>query len=443
MLVAGGFKTELAPTKEQDNALRNAGGCARKAYNWALDRINERVSEIDAMGLHKEWNVWKKENAPWTYEVTKCAPQEAFADLCQAWKNFFENPAHFRRPTWREKHRKKDRFRINEGWKVANDKVKVPNIGWIRLREKFVDWDKETNILTKRKKNGEIKFKGRVLSMSLSTRAGKWFVSFQLERSLFPEPVNGPTCGIDLGITTFVTISSDGEIREVEGPKALRKACKRLRRLQRRMSKKKKGGKNREKARIVLARQHLKVANRRKDFHHKLTTELTKTKSLIKNETLNISGMMRNPCLAKHIQDMGWGEFQRQLKYKSQWYGSQVAFLDRWEPTSKRCSCCGNIKPMPLNIRVYECEVCGMKMGRDANSAVGIEQCERYEIYAPEPYVPRKRTGKKKKKGTGSSPGTGGSQEPSNDCGESSGGGTRSSNGDRSTSHGSVKQEVC
>ncbi|KKL73167.1 hypothetical protein LCGC14_2077610 [marine sediment metagenome] len=435
--IVRGFKMELNPTKEQDNALRNAGGCARKAYNWALARINDRVSKIDSEELHKEWNVWKKENALWTREVTKCAPQEAFTDLCRAWKNFFENPEHWNRPRWRDKHRKKDRFRVNKGWKVCNDQVWVPKIGWIYLKEKFVDWDKETNILTKRKKNGEIKFKGRVLSMSLSTKAGKWFVSFQLESAIDPEPVRGPICGIDLGITTFATISSAGKIQEVEGPKALRRALKKLARLHRQLSRKKKGSKNREKAKRALARQHLKVANRRKDFHHKLSCELTKAKSLIKMETLNIAGMMRNPHLAKHIQDMGWSEFIRQLKYKAYWYGSQVGFIGRWEPSTKRCSCCGTLKPMTLSDRIYECDNCGLVMGRDKNSAINVEQCDKYEVHVPKPYIPKKRN--KKKNGTGSSLGTGG-VKTANDCGESSGGGLSIL---VASSHDSLKQEFC
>lgn len=432
LLVIRGFKTELEPDKEQCVALRKAAGMARFAYNWALARVNDRTSKINAIDLHKEWNVWKHDNAPWWCEVTKCAPQEAFVDLCQAWKNFFDDPQHWKRPTWRKKITQNDRFRINKDWKICNDSVWVPRIGWINLKEKFVDWSEETNILTKHKKDGQIKFRGRILSMTCSHRAGKWFVSFQLESEIAPEPVQGPICGIDLGITTFATISSNGEINEKEGPKVLRKALKKLARLNRQLSKKKKGGKNREKAKKRLARQHMKVANQRKDFHHKLSTELTKTKQLIKMEDLNIAGMMKNGHLAKHIQDMGWGEFIRQLEYKTYWYGSQLGKISRWEPSTKKCSSCGSIKPMTLADRIYECRSCGMIMGRDRNSAINIEQCESFKLHVPKPYKPKKR----KKKGTDSSSGTSGS-DVANGCGESSSGDLPSL---VASSHDSLKQ---
>ncbi|MFA5491061.1 MAG: RNA-guided endonuclease TnpB family protein, partial [Candidimonas sp.] len=177
------------------------------------------------------------------------------------------------------------------------------------------------------------------------------------------------TVGIDLGLKELV-VTSDGEV--VANPRHLRKAQKKLRRLQRRLSKARKGSANRKKRQLRLYRQHCKVRNQRADLIHKFTSSITKKYSVICTEDLNITGLMRNPKLAKAIADASWGEILRQLTYKAAWQGKHFVQIDRFDPSSQVCSCCGHRQAMPLTQRTYHCPSCGLVMDRDANAALNI-----------------------------------------------------------------------
>jgi putative transposase len=220
----------------------------------------------------------------------------------------------------------------------------------------------------------------KVFSATVSERAGRWFVSIQVEISL-PDPAHSPAfgagrtakpvAGVDLGIMALATFS-DGT--RVENPRALKSSLRKIKRLQRTVSRRQKGSANRRKAIAKLAQAHVRVANIRKDTLHQATSLLAKTKSVVVLEDLNVSGMMKNHHLAQAIADVGLYEFRRQLTYKGMWYGCEVQVADRFYPSTKRCSRCGNIKAgFDLSERVYECEVCHLIIDRDLNAAFNLE----------------------------------------------------------------------
>jgi putative transposase len=181
-----------------------------------------------------------------------------------------------------------------------------------------------------------------------------------------------PVVGVDLGILALATFS-DGT--RIENPHALKKDLRKIKRLQRVVSRRQKGSANREKAVRQLARTHLRVANVRKNALHQVTSQLAKTKSAVVLEDLNVSGMVQNHTLAQAILDVGFSEFRRQMIYKGQWYGCQVILADRFYPSSKRCSQCGHIQAtLELGTRVYICEHCGLMIDRDLNAAINLQQ---------------------------------------------------------------------
>jgi putative transposase len=212
-----------------------------------------------------------------------------------------------------------------------------------------------------------------ILGATVSERAGHWFVSVQVEMEIH-DPIASyrPVVGVDLGILALATFS-DGT--RIENPHALKKDLRKIKRLQRVVSRRQKGSANREKAVRQLARTHLRVANVRKNALHQVTSQLAKTKSAVVLEDLNVSGMVQNHTLAQAILDVGFSEFRRQMIYKGQWYGCQVILADRFYPSSKRCSQCGHIQAtLELGTRVYICEHCGLMIDRDLNAAINLQQ---------------------------------------------------------------------
>jgi putative transposase len=204
----------------------------------------------------------------------------------------------------------------------------------------------------------------------VSEKAGRWFVSLQMEEEINVPEKPKRELGVDLGIKSLATCS-DGMI--FENPKALRSRLKKLQRLSRNVSRKVKGSQNRKKAHKRLAKLHYRIACIRSDTIHKLTSSLTKNKSRIVIEDLNVSGMMKNKRLSRAIADIGLFEVRRQLEYKGRWYGCEIDHADRFYPSSKRCSSCGFIKnDLQLSDRVYVCPVCGLEIDRDVNAAINL-----------------------------------------------------------------------
>jgi putative transposase len=283
MKITRGYKTELDLNNEQRTACLKHAGAARFAYNWGLARSQEIYRTTGkrptALDLHKQLNVLKPTDFPWMYEVSKCAMQEALRDLEKAYKNFFRRVELAKAGKWKgklgfPKPKKKSKdigsFRLTGSVKVFSNVVKLPRLGRLRIHEHdFIPTD------------------AKVLSATVSEQAGRWFVSIQVEEEQEkPDPTATTAIGVDLGITMLATCS-DGMI--FANPHALKHAQKRLRRLERQKSRRKKGGKNRKRTCGTLSKQHARVANIRKDAAHKLTSYLCKTHALVGIEDLHVS----------------------------------------------------------------------------------------------------------------------------------------------------------
>lgn len=383
MRIKRAYKTELDPNNIQRTALLKHAGAARFAYNWGLARRKEEYERTgkssNAIGLHRQLNALKRTDFPWMYEVSKCAPQEALRDLDKAFKNFFEGRAKY--PKFRSRKRGIGGFRLTGSIKVFHDSVQLPRIGRVRVKEK--DYLPTEGV--------------HILSATVSEKAGRWFVSIRVEEEIEVPTNTGPVVGVDVGISPLAKIS-DGTT--IENPKALARFERKKKRLQRSLSRKIKGSRNRLDAKMRLARCELRIANIRRDVQHKATTMLARTKSVIGVESLNVAGLMKNHCLAKQLADAGLGEFLRQLGYKTKWNGGAVVAADPFFPSTKRCSNCGAVKDeMPLSERTYSCEVCGYEADRDLNSAKNLASvaaswaemlnaCESGEVHAERQVLP-------------------------------------------------------
>jgi putative transposase len=346
-------KIRLQPTEAQEAYFRRACGVARFVFNWALERWREEYEageKPSALGLKKQLNAMKREAYPWMYEVTKYAAQQPFFHLQAAFKKFFEKQA--RHPRFKKKGVHDSFYIGNDHVKVEGKRIHIPKLGWVRMRE-------------------NLRFTGKLVSATVSRTADLWFVSLTVELKEAPERCESQAAvGVDLGVNRLATLSN-GE--RIAGPKPLQnksRELKKLRRLSRRQSRKRKGSRNREKARLKLARLHYRIRCIRQDALHKLTTRLTRNYAGIAIEDLNVKGMLSNRRLARAISDMGFHEFRRQLQYKAALRRNHIEVVDRWYPSTKMCSQCWEVKQeLPLNARVFCCETCGLKMDRDENAA--------------------------------------------------------------------------
>jgi putative transposase len=370
MKIQRAYKTEIKPNNKQRMLLEKSAGVARFTFNWGLaEKIKlyqEEKKSLTAIDQHKILCSKKKREFPWMYEVTKCAPQEALRDLETAFKNFYKGLKKGKKvgfPKFKSKKTSKPKFSVSAGFYVTNNTIKIPKIGKVRLKEK-----------------GYIPIKDvKMNSMTVSKVTDRWYVSLQVEQEIpeLPKDIDS-VIGVDLGISTLATCS-DGST--FENTKYLEKSKKRLSRAQRDFSRKsynpetKKSSNNRNKAKLKLQKIHQKIRNQRKDTIHKMTTTLVKTKPrYIVIEDLNVSGMMKNRCLAGSIGDASFSEIKRQLTYKTSWYGGLVIEANRFYPSSKMCSKCGSIKDdLTLGDRTYVCSVCGNIMDRDFNASVNLE----------------------------------------------------------------------
>jgi putative transposase len=367
MLVNRGYKTEIDPNNKQRTKLAKNAGAARFAYNWALNlkqlAFKDKTKIPNAIELHRELNELKKTELPWMYDVSKCSPQEALRNCDTAFNNFFRRCKQKKGkqkkgkkgfPRFKSKKSGLGSFRLTGTIKVASNYVQLPRLGKLRLKE-----------------HNYLPLNAKILSATVSERAGRWFVSLQVEEVLETKFKPEVIIGVDLGIKTLATCS-DGQT--FPNPKALKTNLDKLKRRSRQLSRKVKGSKNRKKAAKRLAKVHQQIANIRKDSLHKITTHLTKTKSKIVIEDLNVSGMMKNRRLSRAISDIGLFEFRRQLEYKGKWYGCEIILADRFFPSSKSCSSCGWIKKdLTLADRTFVCDSCGLEIDRDLNASLNLE----------------------------------------------------------------------
>lgn len=360
MLIA--HRIALDPNNVQATYFARASGTARKAYNWALAewgkqyeacKLDNSLPKPSQMALRRQLNAIKREQFPWMLEVTKCAPQLAIIQLGQAFKNFFAGRARY--PTFRKKGMH-DRFSLsNDQFDVDGSRIRIPNLGWVRMRE-------------------TLRFTGKIMSATVSRVADRWYVSLTVQTQQGPRPPkadNQGVVGVDLGITALASLST-GE--KIPGPKPHKALLAHLRRLSRSLSRKLKGSANRRKAKEKLARLHARIANIRADSLHQLSSDLTCRFHTIGIEDLNVRGMVCNHGLARSISDMGFYELRRQLEYKAAMHGGVVVIADRWFPSSKRCNCCGHVmEVLPLSQRSWICPVCSTTHDRDVNAAINLK----------------------------------------------------------------------
>jgi len=373
-----GHQIALEPTDGQASYFRRAAGTARYAYNWGLaewKRMYKAGEKPNANKVKAAWNAHREAELPWSYEVTKCASAQAIRDLGKAFSNFFrdlEKPKHERHFGYPQFRRK----RTDEGFYIDSDKleidgrtVKVPMLGQVKMRE-------------------ELRFSGKIMGARVSFSGGRWFLSVQVETVPDVEPAPAGTfCGIDWGIETLATVSSeDGTVIEkVENPKPGKRLAEQKKRLQRRASKQRHRAKalRIKDSRRQYARQ-LKVSklaarerNIRQDAAHKFTTGIARRIETVVLEDLNASGMSKNHALAGAVLDANPYEIRRQLEYKVAMRGGRIVYADRFYPSSRTCSACGLVvESLPLSMRTWTC-VCGTHHDRDANSAINLERLGR------------------------------------------------------------------
>lgn len=359
MLIA--HKIALDLNNVQATHLARAAGVARFAYNWALAewqrqyeacKLDASLPKPSEMALRRQLNALKREQFPWMLEVTKCAPQLAIKQLGSAFKNFFAKRAKY--PNFRRKgvH---DRFSLsNDQFAVDGARLRIPNLGWVRMRE-------------------PLRFTGKLMSATVSRVADRWFVSITVDVESIPmtQAKNQGAVGVDLGISALATLST-GEA--ITGPKAHKALMGRLQRLSRSLSRKVKGSANRRRAKAKLGRLHSRISNIRKDALHQLTTDLTCRFHTIGIEDLNVRGMVKNRHLSRAVSDMGFFEFRRQLEYKAAQRGGQIVVADRWYPSSKTCSACGHkLGELALSVREWTCPACATIHDRDVNAAMNLK----------------------------------------------------------------------
>ena len=373
-------KVALDPTPTQERLLLSHAGAARFAFNAGLAHVKDALDagekpEWSFYSLRKWWNSNKDalavsdDGVIWWHENSKEAYSSGLEALAKGLSNWAKSRKGERKgrrvgfPRFKAKDRTVPRFAYTTGsfGLIQGDPkaLKLPRVGRVHCME-----DVTTRV-------GD----ARVLRMTVSQRAGRWYAALTVERddqaSQSVRAPQGGAVGVDLGVKTLATLS-DGTI--IENPRCLAASERRLKRAQKALSRKTVGSKRRAKARAKVARIHAHVANQRIDAIHKATTWLTGTYSDICIEDLNAAGMAKNHHLAKAVSDASFGEFRRQLDYKTARTGAALHVVDRWYPSSKTCSKCVRVKAkLSLSERVYRCDGCGLVMDRDLNAAINIK----------------------------------------------------------------------
>jgi putative transposase len=367
MKIQKAYKVELKPNNKQRTLFEKSCGVARFAYNWGLwqriDLYEKEKKHLTFITQNNSLNEIKKEQFPWMLDVSKWAPSSSLRNLDRAFKSFFKGLNKNKKvgfPKFKSKRDTNQSFSFYNRLSITCSTIMIAKVGRVRLKEK-----------------GYIPTEGvKFNSVTISKQADCWFASVQVEQEINdPKPTFNEVIGIDLGIKTLATCSNS---QIFENPKNLKKSQRRLKRTQRSVARKIKGSINRLKAIKKLQKIHFKISNQRKDVLHKMTTTLVKTKPrYLVIEDLNVDGMMKNHKLSGALSDVAFGEIRRQLIYKTSWYGGEIILADRFFPSSKTCSNCGNVKEMPLNIRIYECPICGMIKDRDANASDNLDNLGR------------------------------------------------------------------
>ena len=352
------YKFRLYPNEEQKQLFAKTFGCSRVIWNMMLaDKIKHYEETKET--LYNTPAQYKKE-FPWLKEVDSLALANVQISLQTAYKNFFQSGFGF--PKFKKKSHAQSYKTNNQKGSIVleNGRIKLPKVGWVRVK-------------------AHRQIKGIIKSATISTTpTGKYFVSILCETEIVPLPKTNSSVGIDLGISDFAILST-GE--KITNPRFLASLSKKLAKEQKRLSRralaakktnrKLSDSKNYQKQRMKVAKIHEKIANMRRDFLHKLSTNLVKNHDIICIEDLSSKNLMKNHQLAKSIGDVSWSGFVRMLEYKSSWYEKQVSKISRWYPSSQICSDCGfRSGKKPLSVREWTCTNCGSHHDRDINASI-------------------------------------------------------------------------
>lgn len=348
-------KIEILPTSVQRTFMAKSCGTSRVGYNtglaiWESEYL--KGNKPTMFTVKKLLNARKKQDFPWSYEVSKCCMEEAIIDLGRAYSNFFKVES-ARRPRFKKKG-KNDSFRMGKSsFKLLGNRLRIAKLDKpIKLAEEF-------------------RFTGNLISCTISKKADKWFASVNVELDWEYNNSNvqkQSTVGVDVGIKSLAVLS-DG--KDFVGPKPHKELLRKLRRANKSLARKVKGSNNWRKAKTELGRVHLRISNIRKDYLHKLTTFLAKNYSKIVIEDLNVKSMVRNRKLSRSLMDSSFGMFRTMLEYKCKLYNSTLVLADRFFPSTKMCSSCGKLKDMKLSDRTYSCS-CGLSIDRDLNASINL-----------------------------------------------------------------------
>jgi putative transposase len=358
MNVKRAYRFRFYPSPAQEIIFARTFGCARFAYNHMLRmRTDAWFNEQKRVGYHETSALLTKlkETAEfsWLNEVSCVPVQQSLRHLQTAFGNFFAHRNKY--PTFKKKDGKQSAEYTTSGFKWDGKKLHLAKM------------DEPLNIRWSRSIPAAAKVTTCTVSKDCS---GRYFVAMLCDDSVNAKIEVEGQVGIDLGLTHFVILST-GE--KISSPNTFRKNEAKLAIMQRRLAKKHKGSANRAKAKLKVARIHANIADARKDFLHKLSTRLINENQVIAVESLAVSNMQKNHCLAKSISDASWAEFIRQLEYKALWYGRTLIGIDRWYPSSKRCNDCGyTIGSLSLNVREWTCPECGVIHDRDINAAKNV-----------------------------------------------------------------------
>ena len=357
------YKFRLYPDPKQKDQILRTFGCCRYVWNHYLAKRKEIYEQnsktLNYYGCAGDMTQLKK-SLEWLREVDATALQSSLRDLDAAFQHFFRRVKQGEKtgyPRFKSKHDNRQSYKskcVGTNIRVLDKAVRLPKLGLVKCRV-----SKEV--------------KGRILSATVSQNpSGKYFVALcctDVEMASLPS--TGAAVGLDMGIKSFA-VTSNGV--EYPNHKYLSKSEKKLTRLQRQLSRKSKGSRRREKARLQVARLHEHIANQRQDMLHKLSTEIIRQNDIICIEDLAPKNMVKNHRLAKSVSDASWGEFRRQLTYKAEWYGKKIITVGRFYPSSQLCSTCGAqwAGAKDLSVREWVCPECSASHNRDHNAAINI-----------------------------------------------------------------------
>ena len=335
--------------------LAKTAGTVRYCYNWGLAKWNEMYQKGEACDKYSLSRIWTEDRPDWAKEVSRDAQTRALLNLGAAFGAFFKKKA--RRPSFHKKGRR-DSFYVpnNKAWFKDGKRIHLPNIGDVKMSE-------------------VLRFDGKIQRFTVSKEADKWYVSITVEMPEEAVEENVSAVGIDVGSKHWA-VSSDGDV--LDRPKSIQKLEKRLKHAQRSLSRKQKASRNRAKARMRVARIHQRIRNVKRDAVHKFTSRIAKNHGVVCCENLCVKGMRKSvKSIRKAVHNSCMSELRMMLSYKAAHYIE----IDRFYPSSKMCSKCGNVKTeLGLSERTYRCEACGNVLDRDLNAALNIRD-EGFRIF--------------------------------------------------------------